>query len=53
MWWWECIHFWGSLAAAFGGLPTSLRPYYIAALKRLCSLNMQAMPYLAYYPKTC
>ena len=36
---WECIHFRGVLAAAFGGVLTSLRPSHLAALKRLCSLN--------------
>jgi len=41
---WECIHFGGCLAAAFGGVPTSLRPCPVAALKRLCSPNMQATP---------
>ena len=42
---WECIHFRGCLAAAFGSVLTSLRPCPVAALKRLYLLNMQATPY--------
>ena len=44
---WECIRFRGVLAAAFGGVLTLLRPSYIAALKRLCLLNI-CKP--SYYP---
>ena len=44
---WECIHFGGCLAAAFSGVPTSLRPCPVAALKRFYSPNMQA----PYYPR--
>jgi len=31
--------FLGVVAAAFGGILTSLRPYHIAALKKLCLLK--------------
>ena len=45
---WKCTRFRGVLAAAFGGVLTSLRPSYLAALKRLCSLNICKPPY---YPR--